>query len=297
MSHFPLIAAPPTAFHADGSLHLGAVELQAERLVADGVDGVFVCGTTGEASSMTTAERMALATRWSEVLRGSPMQLLVHVGTNCVEDAKSLARHASTLGAGGFAAVAPCYFKPADIRALLDVMAAIAGAAPELPFYYYEIPSLTGIHLPSDRFLEAALGHIPNMAGLKFSNNDLVMLQRCAAVAPGRLEIRMGSDELLLAALQYGATGAVGSTYNVATPLFQTLIDSAKAGDIAAARAAQLASVRLIDTLAKRGYLPSLKALLTARGIPMGPVRLPLRNLDAVSTSELLGELDLFGFR
>jgi N-acetylneuraminate lyase len=135
------------------------------------------------------------------------------------------------------------------------------------------------------------------MAGLKFSNNDLVMLQRCAAVAPGRLEIRMGSDELLLAALQYGATGAVGSTYNVATPLFQTLIDSAKAGDIAAARAAQLASVRLIDTLAKRGYLPSLKALLTARGIPMGPVRLPLRNLDAVSTSELLGELDLFGFR
>jgi N-acetylneuraminate lyase len=118
MSHFPLIAAPPTAFHADGSLHLGAVEVQAERLVADGVDGVFVCGTTGEASSMTTGERMALATRWSDVLSGGPMQLLVHVGTNCIEDAKSLARHAAELGAGGFAAVAPCYFKPADIRAL-----------------------------------------------------------------------------------------------------------------------------------------------------------------------------------
>ncbi len=297
MTHFPLIAAPPTAFHADGSLHLGAVELQAERLLADGVDGVFVCGTTGEASSMTTGERMDLAKRWSEVLRGSPMHLLVHVGTNCVEDAKALARHASTLGAGGFAAVAPCYFKPADIRALLDVMAAIAGAAPDLPFYYYEIPSLTGIHLPSDRFLEAAVGRIPNLAGLKFSNNDLVMLQRCAAVAPGRLEIRIGSDELLLAALQYGATGAVGSTYNVAAPLFRGLLKSAGIGDILAARASQLASVRLIDLLAKRGYLPSLKALLTARGVPMGPVRLPLRNLDAGSTAELLGELDALGFR
>jgi N-acetylneuraminate lyase len=297
MPHFPLIAAPPTAFQSDGSLHLGAVELQAERLAADGVDGVFVCGTTGEASSMTTAERMSLATRWSEVLRGSPVQLLVHVGTNCVEDAKSLARHATTLGAGGFAAVAPCYFKPADIRTLLEVMAAIAGAAPELPFYYYEIPSLTGIHLPSDRFLTAALERIPNLVGLKFSNSDLVMLQRCVAVAPGRLEIRMGSDELLLAALQYGATGAVGSTYNVATPLFRGLIESARAGDVAAARAAQLVSVRLIDTLAKRGYLPSLKALMTARGIPMGPVRLPLRNLDAESTSELLVELDSLGFR
>jgi N-acetylneuraminate lyase len=297
MPHFPLIAAPPTAFHSDGSLHLGAVEVQAERLAADGVDGVFVCGTTGEASSMTTSERMSVAARWSEVLHGSPMQLLVHVGTNCIEDAKSLARHAATLGAAGFAAFAPCYFKPADIRTLLDVMVTIAGAAPEIPFYYYEIPSLTGIHLPSDQFLTLALERIPNLAGLKFSNSDLVMLQRCAAVAPRRLEIRMGSDELLLAALQYGATGAVGSTYNVATPLFRSLLDSARTGDLCAARASQLASVRLIDTLAKRGHIPSLKALMTARGVPMGPVRLPLRNLDPTSTADLLEELATLGFR
>lgn len=297
MFHLPLLAAPPTAFHPDGSLRLDTVEAQAQRLLADGADGVFVCGTTGEASSLTREERVLLATRWSEVVRGTPLRLLVHVGSNCVADARFLAAHAASIGAHGTAATAPSYFKPADVHVLLDVCAEIAAAAPEIPFHYYEIPVLTGIHLPTDRFLAAALERIPNFAGLKFSNPDLILLQRCAAVAPGRLQIHFGCDELLLAAVGYGATGAVGSTYNVATPLFRRLLAAAQRGDVATARAAQLDSVRLIDTLSRRGYLPSLKALLTARGIPMGPVRLPLRNLEAKATAELLGELESLGFR
>ena len=294
-SPYPLIAAPPTPFSADGSLRLSVVEAQAARLVEDGVNGVFVGGTTGECASLTRDERVHLAERWAEVLQGTPLRFIIHVGSNCLADARHLAAHAARIGAHGIAAVAPSYFKPADVGLLVDCCADIASAAPETPFHYYEIPGLTGIHLASDRFLAQALERIPTLAGLKFSNSDLVLLQRCVAVAPGRLEILFGSDELLLAARGYGATGAVGSTYNVATPLYRRMLAAAASGGTAAARAEQLHSVRLVDALGRRGFLPSLKALMTFQGIDMGPVRLPLRTLDPVATADLHRELEILG--
>jgi N-acetylneuraminate lyase len=291
----PLIAAPPTPFAADGSMLLPSVEAQAARLLADGVDGVFVGGTTGEASSLTRDERLQLAERWAAVLRGTSLRFIVHVGSNCLADARHLAAHAERIGASGIAAVAPCYFRPADIGVLLDLCATTAAAAPGIPFHYYEIPSLTGIHLASDRFLAQALDRIPSLAGLKFSNTDLVLLQKCAAVAPDRLEILYGSDDTLLAALAYGATGAVGSTYNIAAPLYRRMIAAAAAGDFVTARKEQLRSVQLVEVLNRRGFLASLKALLDYQGIPMGPVRLPLRNLDGAATVSLLQELESTG--
>ncbi len=291
----PLIAAPPTPLTADGSLNLAAVEKQATQLAADGVSGVFIGGTTGESASLTLEERQQLAARWCEVLHRSSLRRIIHVGSNCLADACRLADQARKLQADGIAAVAPCYFRPTDTLLLVDCCAQIAAAAPELPFYYYEIPSITGIHLPTDRFLSEAMERIPSFGGLKYSNSDLPLLQRCVAIAAGRLELFFGSDEILLAALGFGATGAVGSTYNIAAPLYRRMLAAAANGDFETARAAQLQSVGLVDVLSRHGYLPSLKAVLTYRGIPMGPVRLPLRNLGAEQVTVLLKEIEAIG--
>jgi N-acetylneuraminate lyase len=89
-----LVAATHTPFHADGRLNLDAVEQQAAHLQRNGVDTVFIGGSTGESHSLSVAERLALAERWSGVVRGSALRLVVHVGSNCLADARALAAQA-----------------------------------------------------------------------------------------------------------------------------------------------------------------------------------------------------------
>lgn len=284
----PLIAAPVTPFARDGSVASGSVEALAERLVRQGVDGVFVNGTTGESHSLDAGERRLLAERWVSVLRGTSLRCIIHVGSNCLQEARELAVHAQASGASGIAALAPSYFKPADVEAWVDSSAFIASGAPQLPFHAYDLPSMTGIHLASDRFLTLATERIPTLVGLKFSNPDLVLLQRCVAALGAGQELLFGCDDLLLPAVALGATGAVGSTYNLAAPLYRVMQAAAARGDWGLARRAQRHSIRLIEIMGRSGYLGSLKAVLEQEGIQVGAVRLPLRAPSQIQTRDLL---------
>ena len=105
-----LVAATHTPFDTHGQLSLAAVEKQAEHLLRTGVNAVFIGGSTGECHSLTVEERRALAERWSEVVRGSSLRLVVHVGSNCLADARALASQAQARGAAAIAALAPSYF-------------------------------------------------------------------------------------------------------------------------------------------------------------------------------------------
>src|SRR4051794_39349687 len=119
-----LTAATHTPFRDDGELNLPAIERQAEHLHRNGVAAVFIGGTTGESHSLTLAERLALAQRWSDVARGSPLRLVIHIGANCLADARTLAAQAQSLGvASAIAALAPSYFKPKTLDVLVDCCA------------------------------------------------------------------------------------------------------------------------------------------------------------------------------
>ena len=293
-ARIPLIVAPVTPFNPGGDLDLGTVETLAQWLVGQGVDGVFVNGTTGESHSLTATERMQLAERWVEVLRGSPLRCIIHVGSNCLREGRELAAHAQRIGATGIAALAPSYFKPADVGTWVECAAFVAGGAPGLPFHAYDLPAMTGIHLASDRFLVEATRKIPTMAGLKFSNPDLMLLQRCVAALGQGQELLFGCDEQLLPAVALGATGAVGSTYHLATPLFRILQTAAAAGDWPRARRLQGHALRMVEILSRHGYLGSLKAVLAHLGIPVGPVRLPLRSPSADDLGGLLAAWEVW---
>src|SRR5262249_5489050 len=128
-----LIAATHTPFQADGQLNLAGVASQAEHLLGNRVHAVFVGGTTGESHSLTVDERLALAQRWSEVVRGTELRLVVHVGSNSLSDARTLAAQAQSLGAAAISALAPSYFKPKDLESLVACCSEVAGAAPSLP--------------------------------------------------------------------------------------------------------------------------------------------------------------------
>ena len=297
--HTPFVGLVPavlTPFDAAGGLNLAAVEPHAQLLAADGVAGVFVGGTTGEFSSLTVEERLALAARWGAVVKGTPVRLVVHVGANCLPDAKRLAAHAQSAGAAAIAAVAPSYFKPKSLDVLIAWCEELAAAAPETPFYFYDIPHLTGVAFPMVDFLEQAPARIPTLAGLKFTNLDLMTFQRVLRAGGGRFDVLFGFDEQLLAAVVLGARGAVGTSYNFAAPLYNRLLAAARANDFATARAEQYRGVELIALLQRHGFLPAAKELMRVRGVDLGPVRLPHVPLTAEQVAHVRRDLAALGF-
>ncbi len=288
-----LIAAPYTPMHTDGSINLTAVREQARGLAESGVAGAFICGTTGEGVSLTCAERRSLTEAW--VTSGGGLRVIVHVGHNCLEDAQALAAHASQHGAAGVAFMGPTFFRPATVDDLIEVCEPVARAAGKLPFFFYHIPSMTGIRVSMAEFLARAEGRIANLAGIKFTDADLWEFQRCVALEDGRYELLFGGDEILLAAMGVGARGAVGSTYNYAAPLYLRMIAAWEAGDFATAMACSQRAVALVAVLVKYGVLRAGKALMARIGIDCGPVRWPLRPLTPAQVQALYAEVDALG--
>ena len=290
-----LIAAPFTAMHADGSLNLPLVEQQAKSLVENRVNGAFICGTTGEGMSLSTNERLQVVEKWMAV---APRQLrvIVHVGHNAIGDCCTLAAHAEKIRAHAFATLGPTFFLVSTVDRLVDYCAEIAGAAPTLPFYYYHIPVLTGVDLPMYDFLKVASHRIPNLAGIKFTHENLMDYARCLEFEEGRFNILFGRDEILLSALALGAAGAVGSTYNYMAPIYHHVIEAFQSGDLETARRSQSQAIRIIAAMSQRGGLPAGKAMMTMIDLDCGPVRLPLTNLSAETLEVFTRELNGAGF-
>ncbi len=291
-----LIAAPHTPMHSDGALNLDAIERYADMLAANGVKGVFVCGTTGEFASLTVDERMRVAQRWIAASKGA-LKVIVHVGSTCLADARALASRAQETGADAIAAVPPYYVKPASVDDLVEFCSGIASAAPELPFYYYHIPSMSGVDIEVADFLAKGAGRIPNLAGAKFTHEDLVDYGRCVRLADGAFNMLFGRDETLLSALAHGARGAVGTTYSYAAPLYLRLMEAFEAGDMDGARSEQARAVEMIEVLRKAGGALSCgKAVMKMLGVDCGPARPPLRNPSEEEIAALRADLERVGF-
>lgn len=291
-----LIAATYSPFDAAGRLMLSAVPRQAAHLAAAGIDGVFVAGTTGESLSLTVAERMALADAWLAPAREHGLQLMVHVGSSTLADAAALAAHADRLGVDAISAMAPSYFKPATVADLAACLAEVAAAAPATPFYYYDISPLTGVTHRSSELLERHADAIPTLVGVKHSSPDIVDFERCVAACGRRFRIYWGCDEALTAGLALGAVGGIGSTYNFAAAIARDIVAACSSGDLGRARECQMRTVRLVDVLARHGYLRASKAVMAMLGVDSGTVRLPLRPLAAGDQAAIRADLEAAGF-
>ncbi len=291
-----LVAAAHSPFKADGTLNLAAVERQADHFIQNRIATTFICGSTGESHSLTFEERRQLAERWLHVTRGSPLKVIVHVGSNCLADARGLAAHAEQLGAPAIAALAPAYFKPRALDDLVLWCREIAAAAPATPFYFYDIPGMTGVNFSMPLFLAQAADRIPTLNGIKFTNTDLMAYQQCLAEKGGAFDIPWGVDQALLAALATGARGAVGSSYNFAAPVYQRLLTAFARGDLQSAQQEQWRAVRLIELLFGYDYMGAAKAVMKMLGVEVGPARLPNRNPAVEQVTKLRAELETLGF-
>ena len=290
-----LVAATFTPLREDRSLHLDAIAPMVDRLISQGVAALYVLGSTGEGASLTFDERCAVADSFVNAASGR-LPVIVQVGSESLMQARHLAAHASRVGADAISAVSPVYFKPDSVETLVASMAEIAGGAPELPFYYYHIPAVTGVGVSAVEFLKLAEQRIENLRGVKFTSQNVFEFQTCVEYAQERLQIFWGLDEMLQYGLAAGAVAAVGSTYNFATAVYQRLLTAFAAGDMETVRQEQLRSQAIVRAFLPYGPRGAQKAIMKMIGLDCGPSRLPVPTLTQTQYAALERELRDIGF-
>ncbi|MCO8123576.1 dihydrodipicolinate synthase family protein [Stieleria sp. TO1_6] len=290
-----LVAATFTPFDSDGNLLTARVGPMVDRLIEQGIAGLYVLGSTGEGLSLAIDERQQAAAAFVEAA-GGRIPVIVQVGCESLVDANRLAAHAQSIGADAISAVCPVYFKPASMETLVRSMAEIASGAPELPFYYYHIPAATGAACDMVEFLRVGGERISNLRGIKFTSPAVHEFQACLDYADNQFDILWGTDEMLHSGLVAGAKAAVGSTYNFAAPIYQQLLQAFLAGDAEQTRLHQHRAQLLVRTFVPFGPRAAQKAIMSMVGFQCGPPRLPIAALSDPAAKALQTELKSIGF-
>lgn len=291
-----MIAAAFTPMDSSGEVNYAMIDTYAEWVASTAIKGMFVCGTTGEFSSLTVPERKSILERWMAAARGR-FKIIAHVGSNCQKDSVELTSHAAAVGAWAIGSIAPSFFKPGSVSDLIDFFVPIAAAAPGLPFYYYNMPSMTGVNLPVDQFLIEGRKRIPNLAGTKFTHNNLMEMGVCIAADGGSFEVLHGYDEVLMAGLALGAVAGVGSTYNYIPAVYDGIFGAMRENDITRARRLQMLSIATVEVIIKYGGgVRGGKAIMKHVGVDCGNCRLPISAFTPAEEESLVRDLGAINF-
>ena len=287
-----VITALATPFLPDGSLDLPGAAVLARHVIASGSDGLVIGGTTGESPTLRDTELWDLVAAVREAV---PDGARITVGTGTNDTSRSAERtvRATEAGAHGVLVVTPYYNRPSQ-AGLVAHFTAVASAT-DLPVLLYDIPSRTGREIDVDTLV--TLSRVPNIIGVKDATGradktaDVVLATRGA---PGGFDVWSGSDEVNLPLLSVGAVGVLSVAAHLAGPEIAEMV-AVHTSDPIRARELHLACMPLHRALFLEPNPGPLKAALRARGLPAGPVRLPLvdtgadvsaRVLDALSTLE-----------
>lgn len=285
-----LVAATVTPMKKNGDINVIAIDAYAKHLIKLGVTGVFVCGTTGESLFLDTDERKNVAEAWMKF--SDRLKILVHVGSTSYKVASELAVHACQIGADAISAMGPCFLQPNRVEELVEFNKLIAAKAPGIPYYYYHIPTSSGVNVNMPAFLEKAASEIPTLNGIKYTSYNTMEMQECINYGGKMFNILHGHDETLLTGLVLGAAGGIGTSYNVSAPLFNQLLQAFGEGQLQKAVDIQAEANKLIRIMGKYvNVVVSIKAILSVMGIDCGPCRLPLQNLSVSEIKSLENDL------
>ena len=289
-----IIAAPYTPLLDNGDINPDYVETYYNYLKKNGISGAFINGSTGDFPSLTTEERNEFTSKWCEVA-DDDFLTMIHVGHTSLKECQNMAEHAGNCGAKVISTLAPYYFKPSSIDLLVDFCAEIAQVNPDLPFLYYHIPDLTGVDFSMVEFLEKGKQKMPNLKGIKFTQNNLMEYKLTLDYNGGK-NVLFGVDEIMLSSLPLGGIGWVGSTYNHAIPVYNKIIELFQAGKHDEAAKLQLMIIEFVKITASYGWGGASKYLLNLVGLKCGPVRAPHKNLSDSEKAKLESELKGLGF-
>ncbi len=259
-----------------------------DRQLEAGMEAVVLCGTTGEASTMTEREQIDLIAHGCAYIAGR-MTVIAGTGSNCTAHAIELTRQAAAVGADAALVVTP-YYNKATERGLVLHYNAIADAA-EIPVIAYNVPSRTGVNMPLSVYRELSLH--PNINGVKEASGDIGKISATIGALGEDFHVWSGNDDQNTAILSLGGKGVISVLSNVCPALVKTITDHCFAGDYAAARKLQNQLMPLIDALFCEVNPIPVKAAMEIMGFPVGAPRLPLCDISAEHFRLLQKELDV----
>lgn len=265
-----------TPTREDESLNPDALEEIVEQQIADGVEGFYCCGSSGEGLLLSLEERKQVVEHTIRAAAGR-VPVVAHVGTIRTKDVIELADHAMQAGAMAVSMIPPYYYK-FSMDEIMSYYEQVLEALPGLPAIVYNIPQFTGVEFSKDN--AGRLLANPNIVGIKHTSTNLYSLERMGQAFTGKALIN-GFDEQFLGAYAMGAKATIGTTVNLFAPLFLKCREAFDKGDMAEAYRWQHAINLRVEATVKVGIFNAMKYGWTVRGVDCGSCRSPFKPLTA----------------
>ena len=280
-----------TPFHEDGTVNYEQFGKNIDWQIENGTDAIIVCGTTGEASTLSHEEHLDVI-RYCVERVAKRVPVVAGTGSNCTETAIYLSKEAEKAGADGLLLVTP-YYNKATQKGLYRHFAETANAV-NIPALLYNVPSRTGCNILPETAVSLAK-EVKNIVGIKEASGDISQIAKLAYLADGCIDIYSGNDDQITPILSLGGIGVISVLSNVAPRQTHDIVASYLSGDVKTSAKLQLAAIPLVKALFCEVNPIPVKKAMNLMGQNAGALRLPLTEMEEANAVKLEAEMKAYG--
>ena len=279
-----------TPFNEDGSVNYDQLKDLVEYHVAHKTDAIIICGTTGEASTMSEEEHMEVVGKCIEFVN-KRIPVIAGTGSNCTETAIKLSKEAQELGADGLLIVTP-YYNKATQNGLIKHYTAIAESV-DLPIIMYNVPGRTGCNI-QPRTAVTLAKNVKNIVAIKEASGNIAQVVKLAQLADGCIDIYSGNDDQVVPLLSLGGKGVISVTANIIPEDTHDMVQKYLDGDVAGSLALQLKAIDLCDAMFCEVNPIPVKKAVELVGLCNGYVRMPMTEAEPASIEKIKKAMEAY---
>ena len=280
-----------TPFKANGDVNYDKLEEILEEQIAGGTDAIVICGTTGEASTMSPEEHLSVIKYGCEVVK-ERIPVVAGTGSNCTREAVYMSQKAEEAGADGVLLVTP-YYNKATQNGLIAHFTTIAEAI-KIPALLYHIPGRTGVTMKPETIVSLCK-NVPNIVGVKEASGNFSSIATMMNMADGCIDVYSGNDDQIVPLLSMGGKGVISVLSNVAPKQTHDICQKFFDGDVKGSVQMQLDAIPLISALFSEVNPIPVKAAMNMMGKEVGPLRLPLTEMEDAHKEVLKQAMKSYG--
>lgn len=280
-----------TPFKENGEVNYEKFAELLEFQIENGTDAIIVCGTTGEASTLTHEEHLDVIKYCVDTVAGR-IPVIAGTGSNCTETAVYLSREAEKYGVDGLLVVTP-YYNKATQKGLFAHFKKIAGSV-KTPVILYNVPGRTGCNILPETVVKLCT-EVENIVGVKEASGNISQAARLMSLAKGRVDMYSGNDDQIIPLLSLGGKGVISVMSNVAPKETHDICAKYFAGDMEGSREIQLRAIELCDALFCEVNPIPVKTALNLMGLEVGSLRMPLSDMEESNIPKLKNAMKNFG--
>lgn len=280
-----------TPFKENGDVNYDKLEEILEEQIAGGTDAIVICGTTGEASTMSHEEHLSVIKYGCEVVKGR-IPVVAGTGSNCTREAVYMSQKAEEVGADGVLLVTP-YYNKATQNGLIAHFTTIAESI-KIPALLYHIPGRTGVTMKPETIVSLCK-NVPNIVGVKEASGNFSSIATMMSMADGCIDVYSGNDDQIVPLLSMGGKGVISVLSNVAPRQTHEICQKFFDGDVKGSAQMQLDAIPLVYALFSEVNPIPVKAAMNMMGKEVGPLRLPLTEMEDAHKEVLKQAMKAYG--